>query len=77
MSNPTLVLDLDGTLVDSSLDLIPSLNRTTQTEGLSPVQTSDIGHLVGMGVKPMLRKAYAINGRDIDDETLEIGRAHV
>ena len=68
---PTLVLDLDGTLVDSKLDLIPSLNAITATRGVLPISMDDVGALVGQGVLPMISRAFSFHGRDLDDATLK------
>ncbi len=66
MTRKTLVLDLDGTLADTRLDLIPALNRTIATEGLSPVPMDKIGHFVGHGAKAMIAKSYEHYGQDLD-----------
>ncbi|MEM7462043.1 MAG: HAD-IA family hydrolase [Pseudomonadota bacterium] len=68
MTRKTLVLDLDGTLADTRLDLIPALNRTIATEGLSPVPMDKIGHFVGHGAKAMIAKSYQHHGQDLDSD---------
>lgn len=68
---PLLVLDLDGTLADTTRDLIPVLNRVTATVGLPPIEMRDVGHVVGHGAKAMLEKAFAFHGQPLDGDTLE------
>ncbi|MCX8999836.1 phosphoglycolate phosphatase [Rhizobiaceae bacterium BDR2-2] len=67
---PLVIFDLDGTLVDTSPDLVASLNHTITAEGLEPVTYEDLTHLVGQGVHMMIRRAYAMHERDLDDATL-------
>ena len=72
MSNkPTIVFDLDGTLADTSLDLIPAINNAIALEGLEPVTTQQIGHASALGAKAMINLAYTLNGKTIEDQTME------
>jgi phosphoglycolate phosphatase len=64
--HPILVFDLDGTLADTILDLIPVLNRVTATEGLDAIPIADVGHVVGHGARAMIERAYAYHKRDLD-----------
>ncbi|MGI9401317.1 MAG: HAD-IA family hydrolase [Rhizobiaceae bacterium] len=68
MSAKTLVLDLDGTLADTRLDLIPALNRTIATQGLAPVEMKDVGFIIGRGAKAMIAKSYELHGHELHDE---------
>jgi phosphoglycolate phosphatase len=64
--HPILVFDLDGTLADTILDLIPVLNRVTATEGLEAIPIADVGHVVGHGARAMIERAFAYHKRDLD-----------
>ncbi|MEO0945390.1 MAG: HAD-IA family hydrolase [Pseudomonadota bacterium] len=64
----TIVFDLDGTLVDSAHDLIATLNRVIEEEGVPPLSTDHVGHLVGQGALKMLDKAYAYCGKTLDTD---------
>lgn len=71
MTAPLLVFDLDGTLVDSATDLILTLNRLLDREGIAPVALADARHLVGAGVKPLLARALAQQGADSSDANVD------
>jgi len=60
--NPTLLLDLDGTLVDTAPDLAHALNHTLAAEGLAPFSEAEVKAMVGDGVAMLLRRALAKRG---------------
>lgn len=64
-----VVFDLDGTLVDSAGDLINTLNKVIEREGLQPIGRDYVGHLVGQGALRMLDKAYQHHGLSLDETT--------
>jgi len=67
MTDHSLVIfDLDGTLVDSNRDLVPSLNHATATQGLPPIAREDVGHVVGQGAMKMIEKAYSFHGHELE-----------
>lgn len=66
---PLVIFDLDGTLVDTSPDLMASLNHAIAPEGLAPVTYADLTHLVGQGVHAMISRAYAMRERELTEET--------
>jgi phosphoglycolate phosphatase len=68
MSRPTIVFDLDGTLVDSNRDLVPALNRTTAHDGLPPISRADVGHVVGQGALMMIKRAFEFHNTPLDPE---------
>ena len=51
MAVPTIVFDLDGTLVDTAPDLVETLNVIFVREGLAPLPYDTARNLVGGGVK--------------------------
>ena len=67
-----LVFDLDGTLVDSKLDLALSVNAMLQEMGLAPLPISQIASYVGQGVNLLVRRAL---GASANDENIEKGLA--
>ncbi|WP_417774072.1 HAD family hydrolase [Stappia sp.] len=62
MPSPVLLIDLDGTLVDTRHDLAAAVNRVLLAEGLETVTIESLGHLFGHGGRAMLAKALADNG---------------
>ena len=56
MQKKLIIFDLDGTLVDSSEDIIWSANRTLEELGLPPREDMHIKSRIGWGVTPLLEK---------------------
>lgn len=69
LTNPLVIFDLDGTLVDTAPDLMDSLNHTISAVGLEPVTFDDVTYLVGQGVKVMISRAFELRKTHLDDET--------
>lgn len=67
----TIIFDLDGTLVDSNRDLIPTLNIVTEPEGLPPIAFKDVGYIVGQGARMMIKRAFEFHERPLDEPTLD------
>ncbi|WCS24145.1 phosphoglycolate phosphatase [Methylobacterium sp. NMS14P] len=59
-----VLLDLDGTLVDSLADLRTALNATLAREGLPPVGAAAMRTMVGDGAVALLRRALRASGGD-------------
>ncbi len=70
MTSPTLVLDLDGTLVDSVPDLAASLSRIAAARGIAPFTDAEVTPMVGDGAAALLRRAWRARGRAADDADL-------
>jgi phosphoglycolate phosphatase len=68
---PLLVFDLDGTLADTAVDLVATLNAIIVEQGLRPVALADARKMVGAGARALLQRAYASQGRALDASTLE------
>lgn len=69
MTAPLVIFDLDGTLIDTAPDLIDSLNHTVEAVGMAPFTFEDITHLVGQGVRVMIRRAFELRELALDQET--------
>lgn len=63
-----VIFDLDGTLVDSAPDLLTALNSVLVAEGLSPLSLEDMHSVAGDGIRPMLRRGFGKNGKEVDGE---------
>jgi len=70
MPGPTLIFDLDGTLVDTAPDLLSALNAILVEEGRRPVDHADLRHLVGHGARVMLEEAFKMTGPAGDPDRL-------
>lgn len=70
MTRPTIVFDLDGTLVNTAPDLLDSLNHCLALCGVAPADPADLGRYVGMGGRVMLQRAFEAARRDIDEDRL-------
>lgn len=67
-----LVFDLDGTLVDSKVDLALSVNATRAQMGLGPLPLDLIASYVGHGVTVLVRRAL---GDQASEENVKKGLA--
>ncbi len=52
-----VIFDLDGTLIDSKLDLALSVNAVRKKMGLKPLPTEEVATYVGHGVRNLMRRA--------------------
>ena len=59
-----VVFDLDGTLVDSSVDLANAVNALLGDFGAAPIPVSDVTAMVGEGAAVLVRRALAARGLD-------------
>ena len=71
MTAPLLVLDLDGTLVDTADDLIATLNIVLAGEGLRSMSRADAGSLLGAGARAMIERGFRLAGEPLDGATLD------
>jgi phosphoglycolate phosphatase len=62
MAAPTIVFDLDGTLIDTAPDLIATLNTILAREGLPPVAFAAARNMVGGGARRMIERGLAAEG---------------
>src|SRR5262245_24507140 len=72
MGAPTVVFDLDGTLVDSAPDLVATLNTVFAREGLPPVPYDTARNLVGGGARSLIERSLRAEGRKLP--TIEVDR---
>jgi phosphoglycolate phosphatase len=66
----TLLLDLDGTLVDTVPDLTAALNRLMCTRGLAAFSLHQVTAMVGDGLGMLVERAFAANDRKPDATAL-------
>jgi phosphoglycolate phosphatase len=63
MSAPTIVFDLDGTLVDTAPDLVDTLNVILAREGLPPVPFAMARNMIGGGARLLIERGLKAEGR--------------
>jgi|SRR5579863_2715675 len=65
---PLLIFDLDGTLIDSRLDLVHSVNATRTQAGRGPLPHEQIFSFVGNGAPVLIKR---VMGPEATDEEVE------
>jgi phosphoglycolate phosphatase len=63
-----LIFDLDGTLVDSKLDLVHSVNAARGLMNLAPISEELVSSYVGSGVVVLMRRALGADASEADVE---------
>jgi phosphoglycolate phosphatase len=71
MSAPTIVFDLDGTLVDTAPDLVATLNTIFEREGFTPLPYEGARNFVGGGAKAMIARALRAEGRTVSSKKMD------
>jgi phosphoglycolate phosphatase len=71
MPSPTIVFDLDGTLIDTAPDLIDTLNVIFAREGLPPVPYEAARNAIGGGARTMIARGIETEGRTFSAQKLE------
>lgn len=71
MPAPTIVFDLDGTLIDTAPDLIDTLNVVFAREGLPPVPYDTARNLIGGGARAMIVRGLEAEGRIVPPAEVE------
>lgn len=64
MSTPTIIFDLDGTLVDTAPDLVDTLNVILAREGLPPVPFASARNMIGGGARVLIERGLKAEGRN-------------
>jgi phosphoglycolate phosphatase len=68
---PTIVFDLDGTLVDTAPDLISALNFVLDREGLPPVPLQSARNMIGAGARKLIERGLELDGRVMTVKEIE------
>lgn len=66
-----LIFDLDGTLVDSALDVCASVNRVLDAQGRRPLTIKETQDMVGWGGRVLVEKALAKTGEAGTEEDID------
>jgi phosphoglycolate phosphatase len=70
VTRPTIVFDLDGTLVETAPDLLDSLNHCLGIAKMAAVDEARLRSYVGMGGKVMIERAFAAQGAPLTEDHL-------
>ena len=73
---PTLVFDLDGTLVHSAPDLHAALNRVLDEAGRDALTLDAVIAMIGDGVPTLVARGFAATGGPPDDLSAWLARFH-
>src|SRR5437868_11790698 len=68
----TVIYDLDGTLIDSARDMCVAVSRVLADHGLPPISDDDARLFMGEGSKMTMRRAFAKNGRTLDEAEVSV-----
>src|SRR5579871_1335235 len=71
MSAPTVVFDLDGTLVDTAPDLVATLNVVLAGAGFPPVAFAAARNMVGGGARALIERGAAAAGGALEAPQLD------
>lgn len=73
-----MILDLDGTLVDSAGEIHAALAGALSGRGIEPLSKPEVERLIGRGVRSLVERALAMRGADsaTPDEAVEAFEAH-
>ncbi|RST81796.1 phosphoglycolate phosphatase [Aquibium carbonis] len=70
-TTPTIVFDLDGTLVDTADDLIASINHALADEGMRPVDPAWLRPYAGHGGRAMIERVFSLERRLLTPQTTD------
>ena len=62
-----VLFDLDGTLLDTALDIALALNRTLAEYGSAPVAAGDVRRMIGRGAPMLIQRAAALQRHELDE----------
>ena len=68
---PTIVFDLDGTLVETAPDLISALNFVLDREGLRPIPVQAARNMIGAGARKLIERGLEAEGRAMTVKELD------
>ena len=67
---PALIFDLDGTLADTSPDLLGATNAVLAARGRALLDLAHLRHLVGFGARALILQAMEASGTPATDEEM-------
>ncbi len=70
LAGVTVVLDLDGTLVETAPDLVGTLNVLLDQEGIAPLPMQAARTMIGAGARALIQRGFAAAGAPLDEARL-------
>jgi phosphoglycolate phosphatase len=67
---PTLIFDLDGTLVDTAPDLLGATNAVLASQNRPAMDLSSLRHMVGFGATALIAQAMEASGAPVTAEEM-------
>ena len=71
-----IVFDLDGTLIDSKMDITASVNFTLESLALKPLPAATVTSFIGKGVKNLLMQSLGEGAQDKFGSAIKVFRRH-
>lgn len=71
MSQPSILFDLDGTLIDGVPDLLAAINSVLVAHALPGLQRPALEAMLGDGMRTLVQRAFAAFGRELDPTAFE------
>jgi phosphoglycolate phosphatase len=68
---PTVVLDLDGTMIETAPDLCAALNHVLAAEGRPGLAVDEVRDLIGEGARRLIERGLGASGPEPDAERIE------
>lgn len=72
----TLILDFDGTLIDSQLDIAAAANYTLEKMGRPKLPVKQIAGYIGGGLGPLLKRSLGEENTHLFDQAMPIYRQY-
>src|SRR5208282_913088 len=70
MSLKLIIFDLDGTLIDSSIDIANAINYAVEPYGVAPLTVQEVISLVGEGISRLMENIILKEGIGADRDSL-------
>ncbi len=71
-----VIFDLDGTLIDSRVDIADALNLIMEGFGYGPFSLEEVVSFIGGGVRDLIRKAMGAQRQELEDKAYDAFLAH-
>jgi len=70
ITRPTLIFDLDGTLVDTAPDLLAAANAVLAARDRPAIDPDTLHHMIGFGARSLIAQAFTATGEEARAEEM-------